>query len=95
MGFELGAMLFTGLHLIVVIGYFYTSIASNILFWAAYILPRPLGATLGDTLTKSYAQGGLALSRISSSLVILLVMIITIILDHRAEASQTIYSSKR
>ena len=85
LGFELGALLFSVLLLIVVIGYYYTTISDSILFWTAYVLTRPLGATLGDTLTKPYAQGGLELSRISSSLVILLMMVVVIILAHSFE----------
>jgi len=49
-----------------------------VLFWAAYVLTRPLGATLGDTLTKPPAEGGLGLGRIPSSLVIAVAMIILI-----------------
>ena len=41
-----------------------------VLFWAAYVLTRPLGATLGDTLTKSHAQGGFAFGRITATVVI-------------------------
>jgi len=85
LGFELGALLFSALILIVVIGYYYTNISDNILFWASYVLTRPLGATLGDILTKPYAQGGLELSRISSSLVILFMMCVIIILVHGVE----------
>jgi uncharacterized membrane-anchored protein len=49
-----------------------------VLFWAAYVLTRPLGATLGDTLTKSHALGGLNLDRISSSIAIAIVMAIIV-----------------
>jgi uncharacterized membrane-anchored protein len=53
------------------------------MFWAAYILTRPLGATLGDTLTKAHSEGGLALGRITSSLVIAAAMVIIIALTYR------------
>jgi uncharacterized membrane-anchored protein len=49
------------------------------LFWAAFILTRPLGAVVGDFLDKPHTQGGLALSRYTASLA-LLVVIITLIL---------------
>jgi uncharacterized membrane-anchored protein len=49
-----------------------------ILFWAAYVLTRPLGATLGDTLTKPHAQGGLAFGRIAATLVISVLMIVLV-----------------
>jgi uncharacterized membrane-anchored protein len=49
-----------------------------VLFWAAYVLTRPLGATLGDTLTKSHDEGGLGFGRITSSLVIAAGMVIIV-----------------
>jgi uncharacterized membrane-anchored protein len=73
-GFEGGALVFTTLIALVAAAHFFTRIATPILFWAAYVLTRPLGATLGDTLTKAHADGGLALGRIDSSLVIAAVM---------------------
>jgi uncharacterized membrane-anchored protein len=75
-GFTGGAVIFSVLIALVAAAYFFTKIPRSILFWAAYVLTRPLGATLGDTLTKPMAQGGLNLSRIDSSLVIAVVMVI-------------------
>jgi uncharacterized membrane-anchored protein len=51
-----------------------------VLFWAAYILTRPLGATLGDTLTKPHAQGGLEFGRFLATGVIAVAMIVLILL---------------
>jgi uncharacterized membrane-anchored protein len=76
LGFELGALIFAGLIAAVGAAYFVTQIPRNLLFWAAYVLTRPLGATFGDTLTKPHAEGGLNLGRITSSLVIAAVMIV-------------------
>lgn len=70
LGFEGGALIFAGLLAVVAALHFLTKIPKSILFWAAYVLTRPLGATLGDILTKPHNQGGLNLSRITSSLVI-------------------------
>jgi len=75
-GFGGGALIFASLIALVAAAYFFTRIPRAILFWAAYVLTRPLGATLGDTLTKPFAQGGLNLSRIDSSLAIAAVMIV-------------------
>ena len=61
------------------------SIPPAILFWAAYVLTRPLGATLGDVLTKSRAEGGLAQGRIVSTLIIGGLMTVAIILASRRE----------
>ncbi|CAN5564956.1 hypothetical protein BH09PLA1_BH09PLA1_28270 [soil metagenome] len=78
LGFERGALLFAGLLAVVLAAYFFTKIPRAVLFWAAYVLTRPLGATLGDMLTKPHDEGGLNLGRIASSLVIAGVMIVLI-----------------
>ncbi len=54
-------------------------------FWAAYVLTRPLGATVGDTLTKSHAEGGFALGRITSSAAIAAAMVVLVVLTSRRE----------
>ncbi len=67
LGYRGGALVF-GAALAVVAGlYFYTSVSRVLLFWAAFILTRPLGATVGDFLDKPIANGGLALGRFSAS----------------------------
>jgi uncharacterized membrane-anchored protein len=70
LGFEGGSLVFGAAILLIAVAYYRTSISHTLLFWAAFVLTRPLGATLGDTLTKPLAEGGLNLSRIASSLVI-------------------------
>lgn len=86
LGFERGALVFAGLIALVAAAHFLTKIPKSVLFWAAYVLTRPLGATLGDTLTKPHAEGGFDLSRIASSLVIAVVMVVGIILTSRKTA---------
>jgi len=83
LGFERGAIVFSGLIAVVAILHFTTEIEGYVLFWAAYVLTRPLGATLGDTLTKSHQEGGLALGRIWSSLAILVAMLVLVALTSR------------
>jgi uncharacterized membrane-anchored protein len=78
LGFERGALVFAALIAVVALLHYFTPIPPSILFWAAYVLTRPLGATLGDTLTKSHAEGGLQLGRIVSSIAIAAVMAIAI-----------------
>src|ERR1700682_1651764 len=56
-GFERGALVFAGLIALVALAHYFTSLPDTVLFWAAYVLTRPLGATLGDTLTKPPAEG--------------------------------------
>lgn len=70
LGFEGGAMVFAGLIATVALAWRFTAIPKPLLFWAAYVLTRPLGATLGDLLTKPVAHGGLALGQLESSLAI-------------------------
>src|SRR5918912_453641 len=82
LGFEYGALVFAGLIAIVAALHYFTKISDSLLFWAAYVLTRPLGATLGDTLTKPHAQGGLNLGRISSSLTLAVVMIAVVWITH-------------
>src|SRR6476659_6441224 len=70
LGYEGAAVLFAALLALLVVAYFYTHISRTLLFWLAFVLTRPLGATLGDLLTKPLAHGGLSFGRITSSLVI-------------------------
>ena len=75
LGYEGGAMVF-GAGLAVIAGlYFWTKVSRVALFWAAFILTRPLGATVGDFLDKPVSDGGLALSRPLASAVIAIFMI--------------------
>ena len=80
LGYEGGALVF-GAALLVVAGlYFYTNVSRTLLFWTAFILTRPLGATIGDLLDKPVKNGGLALGRFEASAVLALAMIVCILL---------------
>jgi len=79
LGYEGGALVFALALALVAAAYFYTSVSRTLLFWAAFILTRPLGATVGDLLDKPVANGGLALGRFSASAV-LTVLIVACIL---------------
>ena len=70
LGYDGGALVFGAALLLITAGYFFTRLSRTLLFWSAFILTRPLGATLGDMLTKPVADGGLHLGRIVSSIVI-------------------------
>jgi uncharacterized membrane-anchored protein len=79
LGFEGGALVFGGLLALVAAAHRWLQIIpASVLFWTAYVLTRPLGATLGDTLTKPHAEGGLELGRIAASLTIAALMIVGI-----------------
>ena len=70
LGYDGGAMVFGALLALVAIAYYRTHISHVILFWAAFILTRPLGATIGDFLDKPIAKGGLDISRPLASAII-------------------------
>jgi uncharacterized membrane-anchored protein len=84
LGYEGASVVFAGALALIAAAYFYTRISHTMLFWAAFILTRPLGATVGDILTKPRANGGLDLSRISSSAVIAVFIIGCIALTSQA-----------
>jgi len=70
-GFELGAIAFGAGLVVVAALYLWSRVSHTLLFWIAFILTRPLGATLGDLLDKPLAAGGLNLSRLYASLMLL------------------------
>ena len=88
LGYGGGALIFTVLLGLVAAAYYWTSISTTILFWAAFILTRPLGAVVGDFLDKPIATGGLALSRYSASAVLLGLIIICILMCKQNAAKQ-------
>ena len=79
-GYTGAAMVFGAMLALVALAYYFTAISRTALFWAAFILTRPLGAVVGDFLDKPLAKGGLNLSRYSASaaLVVLIVACIFI-----------------
>ena len=89
LGFEGGALVFGGLIAIVALAYFVTNIPHTLLFWAAFILTRPLGATLGDILTKPRAHGGLNLDRVESSLALAAFMTLCIVATNLRKPAQS------
>ena len=84
LGYSGGAAVFAALLLLVAAAYFWTKVSRTALFWAAFILTRPLGAVVGDYLDKPRAAGGLALDRFSASAA-LLVFIVACVLAFRQQ----------
>ena len=85
LGYAGSAMVFGSLLLLVALAYFRTDISRTVLFWAAFVLTRPLGAVVGDFLDKPLQQGGLELSRYAASAVLFgLVAMLVLVLPHRA-----------
>jgi uncharacterized membrane-anchored protein len=70
LGYEGGALVFAAGLMLIAGGSFYTNVSRTLLFWSAFILTRPLGATVGDLLDKPLDQGGLAFSRFSASAIL-------------------------
>ena len=90
LGYEGGALVFAAGLAVVAAAYFWTRISHTLLFWAAFILTRPLGATVGDLLDKPHASGGMALSRYTASAVLAVFIIGCIVLiPQRAERLRT------
>ena len=79
LGYGGGAVIFSVLLLAVLAAYYWTQISRTVLFWAAFILTRPLGAVVGDFLDKPIAKGGLDLSRYTASTTLILVIIACIL----------------
>src|SRR6476469_9624835 len=80
LGYAGAAAVFGALLALVAAAYFWTRISHTALFWAAFVLTRPLGAVLGDFLDKPVEHGGLALSRYSASLTLLAAMAVLVVL---------------
>lgn len=70
LGYEYGALIFGAALAVVAAGYYFTNVSRVLLFWTAFILTRPLGATVGDLLDKPLSSGGLALSRLYASAIL-------------------------
>ena len=88
MGYVGAAAVFGGMLLLTAFLYYFTSISRVILFWAAFILTRPLGAVVGDFLDKPITRGGMALSRYTASLALLAVIIVLILIFCQKPASK-------
>jgi uncharacterized membrane-anchored protein len=95
LGYERGALVFAAALVVVAAAYFYTNVSRTLLFWTAFILTRPLGATVGDLIDKPVANGGLAFGRFYATAILAAFIIACIaLLPQRAgkhpEAAQEI-----
>jgi len=85
LGYEGGALVFAAGLALVAAAWYFTSASRTLLFWTAFILTRPLGATVGDLLDKPVADGGLALSRVyASALLAAFIIVCILVLPQRA-----------
>lgn len=88
LGYAGSAMIFSALLALIVAIYFWTSLSRTLLFWAAFILTRPLGAVVGDFLDKPVAAGGLALSRYSASMALVIFILLCIVFSKQRAAAK-------
>lgn len=86
LGYTGAAVVFGGLLALVVVANYWTGVSRTLLFWAAFILTRPLGAVVGDFLDKPLNAGGLALSRYVASAALLTFMLTAILLFRQRAA---------
>jgi uncharacterized membrane-anchored protein len=80
LGYGASALIFGGFLALLAAVYFCTRISRTGLFWAAFILTRPLGAVVGDFLDKPVSHGGLALSRYTASIVLIVFIIAAVVI---------------
>jgi uncharacterized membrane-anchored protein len=89
LGYTGSAAVFSALLALVAAAYFWSTISRTALFWAAFILTRPLGAVVGDFLDKPVSAGGLALSRYSASAALILFIIACLALFRQRAATKS------
>ena len=76
LGFGGGALLISSLLALITLAHFFTPAPKTLLFWLAFVLTRPFGATVGDLLTKTHAKGGFGFGTIGSSAVLMAVLVV-------------------
>jgi uncharacterized membrane-anchored protein len=93
LGFFGGAVLISAALLAIGLLYYFTKLSHVLLFWLAFVLTRPFGATFGDLLTKPPATGGLGFGTIGSSAVLAFLLIVTIALSYRGNSTRRMSES--
>lgn len=88
LGYGASAVIFGALLALIVAAYRFTRLSRTLLFWAAFILTRPLGAVLGDLLDKPLADGGLALSRYTASAALFAFIAVCLLLSTQRAAAR-------
>jgi uncharacterized membrane-anchored protein len=91
LGFGGGALVFSALIVLVAIAYCRTRVSHVLLFWTAFILTRPLGATVADFLDKPLAQGGLNVSRpLASTIIVAFIVVCLLVFPQRAAVAASV-----
>jgi uncharacterized membrane-anchored protein len=89
LGYGGSAVVFGAMLAVIAAAYYRTKLSHTVLFWAAFILTRPLGAVVGDFLDKPIRQGGLSLSRYSASATLLVLIVFFIFAFSHKPAQRT------
>ena len=89
LGYSGAAILFGTMLVVIAAAYSWTKISRTALFWAAFIITRPLGAVVGDFLDKPFEKGGLELSRYTASAVLIVLIAVLILIFKQKPATQT------
>jgi uncharacterized membrane-anchored protein len=89
LGYGDGVLVFAAALALIAAAYFLTRISHVVLFWMAFILTRPLGATAGDLLDKPLSDGGLNISRPLASLIIAVAIVICVLVFPQRAGSHT------
>ena len=89
-GFMLSALIIAGVLIITALFHFYTKVSGILLFWIAFVLTRPFGATFGDLLTKTHDKGGLNLGTIGSSIFFAVLLVYALSKEIKVEKAKKI-----
>lgn len=87
LGYGFSNLLIAGGIAMIGLAYFFTPVSRTTLFWAAFVLTRPFGATMGDLLTKAPAMGGMGFGTMGSTLVLLSILVVLIAITMRRDRS--------
>jgi uncharacterized membrane-anchored protein len=90
LGFLGSAALIAAALVLVLVAYRFTKLSHVLLFWVAFVLTRPFGATFGDLLTKPADHGGMNLGTAGSSAVLAAILVVAIVVDGRRTAAAAV-----
>ncbi len=90
LGFQNSAILITVLLVIIALLHFFTKVSGTLLFWLAFVLTRPFGATFGDFLTKPIAKGGINFGTVGSSIIFCGILILAIAKETKLEKNRSV-----
>lgn len=90
LGFAQSALIISSVLLVIALLHFYTKVSGVLLFWLAFVLTRPFGATFGDLLTKAHEKGGLDVGTVGSSLFFTIILVLAVLREMQVERRKII-----